>query len=91
MDRNKIYELLLSKAILIPEDVNFIRALHDLSYLGPITRRQGSPLSPSLFNIYIDANDTAFIIKKKDLTTFIIEMERTFALYGLTINKKRVP
>ena len=63
VNRQRLYEIMLKKNILPPEEIEFLKILHDnLYFVGKDKRRvflqngvhQGSPISPALFNIYIE-------------------------------------
>ena len=63
VNRQRLYAIMLKKQILPPEEIDFLKILHDnLYFVGKDKRRvfllngvhQGSPISPALFNIYIE-------------------------------------
>ena len=66
VNRQRLYAIMLKKQILPPEEIDFLKILHDnLYFVGKDKRRvflqngvhQGSPISPALFNIYIAGGD----------------------------------
>ena len=62
INRERLYRILKTKCILVDDEVDFLRAMHDALYFKCNGKRyyikngvhQGSPISPALFDIYME-------------------------------------
>ena len=62
VDRGRIYQIIRAKGILTSDETEFLKAMHDRVYFYTPSKEykfrngvhQGSPLSPALFNLYME-------------------------------------